>query len=159
AVTADPMKQATIGMLDTFLDTIVVCSMTGFALLVTGVWTSGATGAALTTAAFEKALPGMGGVVVAVSLTLFAFTTILSWCVYGERCAMYFFGDKAQMPFRVFFCLCAPMGILVQLDTVWLLADTCNALMAIPNLIGVLLMSPVVFKIVREYEAKNGLDK
>jgi len=152
AMTEAPLKQASIGMLDTFFDTIILCSMTAFALLVTGEWTGGLTGAALTTAAFEKALPGIGGIVVAACLTLFAFTTAMSWCVYGERCAIYFFGDKAQLPFRIIYCLSIPVGILTQLDLVWLIADTCNALMAIPNLVAILLLSPVLFRIVREEE-------
>lgn len=154
ASTNSPMTQATIGMLDTFVDTIVVCSLTAFALLLTGEWTDGQQGAAMTSAAFESVLPGIGSIMVAVCLSLFAFTTAMSWCVYGERCAIYFFGDKAQIPFRVVYCIAIPVGILVKLNLVWLLADTCNALMAIPNLIAILLLSPVLFKLVREEEAK-----
>ena len=154
ASTNSPMTQATIGMLDTFVDTIVVCSLTAFALLLTGEWTDGQQGAAMTSAAFESVLPGIGSVMVAVCLSLFAFTTAMSWCVYGERCAIYFFGDKAQIPFRVVYCIAIPVGILVKLNLVWLLADTCNALMAIPNLIAILLLSPVLFRLVREEEAK-----
>ncbi|HJD97596.1 sodium:alanine symporter family protein, partial [Mailhella massiliensis] len=136
ASTRSPMTQATIGMLDTFIDTIVVCSLTAFALLLTGEWCNGEEGAAVTSAAFESVLPGVGGLVVALCLSLFAFTTAMSWCVYGERCAIYFFGDRAQIPFRVVYCLAIPVGVLIKLDLVWLLADTCNALMAIPNLIA-----------------------
>lgn len=154
ASTKSPMTQATIGMLDTFIDTIVVCSLTAFALLVTGEWCNGQQGAAMTSAAFESALPGIGSMMVALCLTLFAFTTAMSWCVYGERCAIYFFGDRAQLPFRVVYCIAIPVGILTQLDLVWLLADTCNALMAIPNLIAILLLSPVLFRIVREEEGR-----
>ncbi len=154
ATSASPLTQASIGMLDTFLDTIVVCSMTGFAILVTGQWTSGETGAAMTSAAFESALPGFGALAVTVCLCLFAFTTALGWCVYGERCAIYFFGDKAQIPFRIVYTIAIPLGALVHLDLVWLLADTCNALMAIPNLIAILLLSPVLFRLVRE-DQKN----
>ena len=114
---------------------------------------AGVQGAALTSSAFENALPGFGGMAVAVCLTFFAFTTAMSWCVYGERCAIYFFGDKAQWPFRVVYCLAIPVGVLTQLDLVWLLADTCNALMAFPNLVAIAMLSPVIFKIVRENEA------
>ncbi|WP_446423905.1 alanine/glycine:cation symporter family protein [Mailhella sp.] len=153
AATNSPLTQASIGMLDTFIDTIVVCSMTAFAILVTGEWTSGVQGAALTTGAFEHALPGFGAMMVGICLSLFAFTTATSWCVYGERCAIYFFGDKAQWPFRIVYCLAIPTGILTQLDLVWLIADTCNALMAIPNLIAILMLSPVIFKLVKEHEA------
>lgn len=84
ATSASPLVQASIGMLDTFIDTIIVCTMTGFAILVTGQWTSGLTGAAMTSAAFETSLPGIGGIAVTICLTFFAFTTALGWCVYGE---------------------------------------------------------------------------
>lgn len=104
----------------------------------------------MTSAAFETSLPGIGGIAVTICLTFFAFTTALGWCVYGERCAIYFFGDKAQIPFRIVYCIAIPVGVLTQLDVVWLLADTCNALMAIPNLIAILLLSPVLFKLVKK---------
>ena len=159
ATSASPLVQASIGMLDTFIDTIIVCTMTGFAILVTGQWTSGLTGAAMTSAAFETSLPGIGGIAVTICLTFFAFTTALGWCVYGERCAIYFFGDKAQIPFRIVYCIAIPVGVLTQLDVVWLLADTCNALMAIPNLIAILLLSPVLFKLVKEDESKDSIFK
>ena len=159
ATSVSPLVQASIGMLDTFIDTIVVCTMTGFAILVTGQWTSGLTGAAMTSAAFETTLPGIGGIAVTICLTFFAFTTALGWCVYGERCSIYFFGDKAQVPFRIIYCIAIPVGVLTQLDVVWLLADTCNALMAIPNLIAILLLSPVLFKLVKEDESKDTIFK
>ena len=157
ATSASPLAQASIGMLDTFIDTIIVCSMTGFAILVTGQWTTGQTGAAMTTSAFESVFPGFGAIAVSICLTLFAFTTTLGWCVYGERCAIYFFGDKAQLPFRIIYCLAIPVGVLTQLDLVWLIADTCNALMAIPNLVAILLLSPVLFKLVREEKARDSM--
>ena len=157
--TSTPIRQATIGMLDVFITPMLVCSMTGFAILVTGQWTSGLTGAAMTSAAFETSLPGIGGIAVTICLTFFAFTTALGWCVYGERCAIYFFGDKAQIPFRIVYCIAIPVGVLTQLDVVWLLADTCNALMAIPNLIAILLLSPVLFKLVKEDESKDSIFK
>ena len=148
ATTKSPITQALIGMLDPFIDTIIVCTMTGFTILVTGQWCSGLVGAAIPSAAYEQALPGIGAIIVAVSLTLFAFTTVLGWSVYGDRCAIYLFGDKGQKPFRVLFCLVVPVGAVLKLDVVWLIADTFNALMAIPNLIGLLLLSPVIFKLV-----------
>lgn len=151
ATTKDPVNQALIGMLDAFIDTVIVCSMTGFAILVTGQWLSGLTGAALTASAFESALPGFGAILVTICLIPFAFTTTLGWCVYGERCVIYLFGDKGQKPFRVLYCLVIPIGAVLKLDVVWQIADTFNALMAIPNLFGILLLSPVVFKLVKEY--------
>ena len=149
--TSTPIRQATIGMLDVFITTMIVCSMTGFAILVTGEWTAvGAQGASLTARAFETALPGVGSAIVAISLVMFAFTTILGWCVYGERSAIFLFGDRVLKPFRILYTIVVPIGALAQLDLVWILADTFNALMAFPNLIGVLLLSPVVFKTVQE---------
>lgn len=151
-----PLVQASIGMLDVFIDTIIVCSMTGFVILVTGTWTAGSSAASMMTSmAFEQALPGVGQFAVTICLTFFAFTTILGWCVYGERCAIYLFGDRAQMVFRLFYCLAVGVGSVLALDAVWLLADTCNALMALPNLTGVLLLSPVLFKIVRDEVARD----
>lgn len=140
--TSTPIRQATIGMLDVFITTMIVCSMTGFAILVTGEWTAvGAQGASLTARAFETALPGVGSAIVAISLVMFAFTTILGWCVYGERSAIFLFGDRILKPFRILYTIVVPIGALAQLDLVWILADTFNALMAFPNLIGVLLLS------------------
>lgn len=156
AITANPVHQGLIGMLGTFIDTIIICSMTGFAILVTGQWASGLNGAAMTTAAFEQSLPGVGALIVAISLALFAFTTILGWCVYSERCVVYLAGDWALKPFRTLYTLVVPVGALAQLDFVWLLSDTFNALMAIPNLVALLLLSPVVFRVVKEYQrSKN----
>ncbi len=159
SLTNRPLEQASIGMLDTFVVTIIVCSMTGFAILVTGVWTAEPqfNPAILTSKAFGKVLPGFGDIAVAVCLIFFAFTTILGWCVYGERCAIYFFGDRGQIPFRIFYCLMVPVGVLVKLDLVWLIADTCNALMAFPNLIALLILSPAIFKFVKEESQKENI--
>lgn len=156
ATVKNPMTQALIGMLETFIDTLIVCTMTGFAILVTGKWTSGLTGAQLTTSAFEQALPGIGGVLVTVALTLFAFSTILGWCVYSERCIMYLFGERMLTPWRVLFTCIVPIGAVAQLDFVWLLSDTFNALMAIPNLLALLMLSPVVFRLIAEYFKGEG---
>ncbi|MFQ8890032.1 MAG: alanine:cation symporter family protein, partial [Bilophila wadsworthia] len=126
--TSTPIRQATIGMLDVFITTMIVCSMTGFAILVTGEWTAvGAQGASLTARAFETALPGVGSAIVAISLVMFAFTTILGWCVYGERSAIFLFGDRVLKPFRILYTIVVPIGALAQLDQVWILADTINA--------------------------------
>ncbi len=151
AATDSPVKQGFIGMLDVFIDTLIVCSMTGFVILVTDSWTLGLNGAALTARAFEASLPGLGSGIVAICLTFFALTTCLGWAVYGERCLIYLFGDKIQKAFRVVFCLVVPLGCLGKLDVVWIIADMFNALMAIPNLVGILLLSPVLFRLVDEY--------
>lgn len=150
AQTDDPVRQGVIAMLGTFIDTICICSVTGLAIVLTGVWTSGANGAALTSTAFEQAIVG-GNYIVSISLALFAFTTILGWSVYGERCVIYLLGEKFVLPFRLAWIMAIPLGALVELDFIWLLADTLNALMALPNLIALILLSPVVFKLSREY--------
>lgn len=156
ATVDNPVTMGLIGMLGTFIDTIIVCSMTGFAILVTGVWTSpDAAGATLTSTAFTNGLPsalqGWGNLLVTTALALFAFSTILGWCVYSERCWVYLLGDRALRPFRLIFTIVAPIGAVSQLDTAWLVADTLNALMAIPNLVGLLLLSPILFKLVKDY--------
>ncbi|WPJ94649.1 sodium:alanine symporter family protein [Coraliomargarita algicola] len=147
AQTNSPRQQGMIAMLGTFIDTIVICSMTGFAILLTGVWTSGESGAPLTSAAFETAFPGVGQLIVSISLATFAFTTLIGWSVYGERCVHYLFGEKSIWPFRILWTVAVPIGVLMELDFVWLMADTFNALMAIPNLIALLALSAVVVKI------------
>ncbi|MBB1075487.1 sodium:alanine symporter family protein [Rhodoferax sp. 4810] len=147
----DPVAQGTVAMIGTFIDTLVICTITGLVIIVSGEWTSGLTGAALSTSAFEHSLPGVGGYIVAIGLVLFAYTTILGWSVYGERCAEYLFGERVIVPFRVLWVLMIPVGALAQLDLIWLIADTLNALMALPNLVALLLLSPVVFRLTREY--------
>jgi AGCS family alanine or glycine:cation symporter len=140
-------------MLGTFIDTIVVCTMTGLVIISTGTWTSGKNGAALTAAAFESALPGVGGYVLALSLALFAYTTILGWAYYGERCWEFLLGERSEKPFRILWTIFAGLGAVMGLDAVWLVSDTLNALMAIPNLISLVVLSPVVVKLTREYFA------
>lgn len=150
AQTNNPVAQGLVAMLGTFIDTLIVCSITGLAIVVSGAWTSGENGAALTSYAFSHALP-MGNYIVAIALSVFAFTTILGWSVYSEKCVQYLFGIRAVKPFRVIWILVVPLGAVSSLDFIWLLADTLNAMMAIPNLIALALLSPVVFSLTREY--------
>lgn len=158
AMVKNPVKQGLLGMLDPFLDTIVVCSISALVILVADQWTApGITKAGagiLTAVSFDHALPGgFGSWLVTIGLVLFAFSTILGWGVYGERCVIYLFGHKAALPFRIFFTLVVPVGALSKLDLVWNLSDLFNGLMAIPNLIALLLLSPIVFKLAREFFA------
>jgi len=153
AETDNPVRQGTIAMLGTFIDTLIVCSITGLVIVVTGAWTSGETGAALSSAAFDHGLWGYGHLVVTFGLVLFAFTTVLGWSVYGEKCTEYLFGVKAILPFRVLWVIAIVVGATRELDFVWLLADTLNALMALPNLVALHLLSPVVFRLTQEYFA------
>lgn len=155
AQTKDPVRQGMVAMLGTFIDTIVICSITGLVIITSGEWTSGVSGAALTSAAFSHSLPGIGNYLVAIALAIFAFTTIIGWSFYGERCVEFLFGVKAIVPYRVLWIIAVPIGAGVSLDFIWLLADTLNAMMAIPNLIALALLSPVVFRLTREYFAAN----
>jgi len=158
AKTNDPVRQGTIAMLGTFIDTLIVCTITALVIVITGEWTSGVSGASLSSAAFGHALPGFGEWVVTLGLIVFAFTTMLGWSVYGERCVEYLFGVRSILPFRILWVLAIPLGATVKLAFVWLLADTLNALMAIPNLIALVLLGPVVFALTKEYFAKPGTE-
>lgn len=154
AQTSNPVRQGTVAMLGTFIDTIIICSITGLVIMVTGAWQSGENGASLSAHAFNVGLPGgWGQYIVSIGLAIFAFTTIIGWSFYGEKCTQFLFGEKSNVPFRVIWVLAIPLGTLpiVDLGSLWLVADTLNALMAIPNLIALLLLSPVVFKLTRDY--------
>ena len=155
AQTKGPVNQGLIAMLGTFIDTLIVCSITGLAIIASGAYTSGVSGAALTSLAFESSIPG-GGYFIAIALSIFAFTTILGWSFYSEKCVEFFFGPKMEMPFRILWCLAVPLGASADLGFIWLLADTLNAFMAIPNLIALALLSPIVFKLTKEFFASGG---
>lgn len=154
AQTKDPIRQGTVAMLGTFIDTIIICSITGLVIMVTGAWQSGENGASMSALAFNEGLPGgWGQYIVSIGLAVFAFTTIIGWSFYGEKCTQFLFGEKSNTPFRVLWVAAIPLGTLpiVDLGSLWLVADTLNAMMAIPNLIALLLLSPVVFKLTRDY--------
>ena len=150
ARTTDPVRQGSVAMLGTFIDTLLICTITALVIIISGLWTTGESGAALSSAAFDQSLPG-GAIIVTLGLVFFAFTTILGWSVYGLRCVEFLFGIKAVWPFRLLWVAAIPLGAVLKLDFVWLLADTLNALMALPNLLALILLAPVVFKLTREY--------
>jgi alanine or glycine:cation symporter, AGCS family len=150
ARTKEPVQQGMIAMLGTFIDTLVICTITGLVIVITDVWPSGVSGASLTSMAFASAFPG-GQYIVSLGLCLFAYTTMIGWSFYGERCAVFLCGSRIILPFRVAWVLAIPVGTLVELDMVWLIADTLNAFMAIPNLIALILLGPMVFRITGEY--------
>ncbi|WP_028575569.1 alanine/glycine:cation symporter family protein [Desulfonatronovibrio hydrogenovorans] len=139
-----PGRQALVSMTQTFIDTIIVCTITALAILTSGVLTTGLTGAALTTAAFNAGLPGHGGFIVAVGIMLFAYSTILGWCYYGEKCLEYLISVKAVIYYRYLFVFFVFVGAVAQLDFVWTFSDVMNGLMAVPNLVGLLALSGVV---------------
>lgn len=152
ARTNQPVQQGMIAMLGTFIDTLVVCTMTGLVIVIMDVLPSGVSGASLTSMAFAGAFPG-GEIIVTLGLCLFGFTTMIGWSFYGERCVVFLFGTRAILPFRLLWVIAIPVGTVVQLELVWLVADTLNAFMAIPNLIALLLLGPLVFRISRAYFA------
>jgi alanine or glycine:cation symporter, AGCS family len=156
AQTPGPVSQGLIAMLAPFIDTIIVCTFTALVILTSGAWTVGSTGAALTSNAFEATLPGVGHHIVSFALALFAFTTLIGWSYYSERSLEYLFGVRIIKPFRIAWCLAIIVGATMELAFVWLLADTLNALMAIPNLIALALLSPVVFALTREFFKTRG---
>lgn len=151
AKTKNPVRQGLIAMLGTFIDTIMVCSITALVILTAPVWQTGEAGASLTAMSFDSALPGYGQAIVSIALSIFAFTTILGWSFYGEKCFQFLFGTRSIMLYRVLFVLAVPVGALAQLGFIWLMADTFNAMMAIPNLIALALLSPVVFKLTKDF--------
>lgn len=155
ARTDHPVRQALVSMTGTFLDTIVVCSITGIVLVMGNMYMDGETGAALTTHTFDKLLPGPGGWIVTFGLIFFAYSTILGWCYYGEKCATYLFGDKCITPYRVIYVATVMMGTVASLDLVWAAADTFNGLMAIPNLIALLALSGVIIKETKDFKEKR----
>jgi AGCS family alanine or glycine:cation symporter len=157
ARTDSPVTQGTIAMMGTFIDTIIVCTITGLIITMSGLWNGELNGAPLTSSAFEKSLPHIGSHGVALGLSLFAFSTMLGWSFYGEKCVEFLFGSKVIKIYRYLWIVAVFLGTQLTLDFVWLLADTLNAMMAIPNLIALIFLSPIVFRITKKHfqEAKQ----
>lgn len=152
ASTDHPVRQGLYGIFEVFVDTIVVCLLTGMVVLLTGAWTSGANGAALSAKAFEIGLPGTWGhLVVSTGLITFAFSTIVGWAFYGETGVTYLFGTKAQLPYRLLWVVFVYLGATGSLQTVWGIADTLNGLMAVPNLIAIALSIGLLRRLIREF--------
>ncbi len=156
ATTDHPVRQAAYGIVEVFVDTIVVCLLTGLVILTTGAWSSGATGAELSAQAFQIGLPGTwGDMVVSTGLILFAFSTVVGWSFYGETAVIYLFGAGAGLPYRLVWVGFVFVGAIGGLEVVWGVSDTLNGLMAVPNLIAVLGSLPLLRKLMREFFAKN----
>lgn len=151
AKTKWPAEQGLISMTGTFIDTIIICSMTGLALVLTGVWQGDAAGAAMTSAAFASAYGFFGSQLLTIALVLFAFTTILGWNYYGERACIYLFGNKGVLPYRLIFIALIASGAFLKLEAIWILADIVNGLMAIPNLIALIALSGVIVAETNKY--------
>jgi AGCS family alanine or glycine:cation symporter len=142
-------------MTGVFFDTLIVCTMTALVILTSGEWNSGVSSSALTAAALQSVLPQAGGIIVALALAVFAYSTIIGWAYYGEQCIEYVFGLRARTPYRYMFCLVIVVGAVQKVAFVWDFSDTMNGAMAIPNLIGLLGLSGVVAKLTCEYWSKN----
>ena len=151
AKTEWPAEQGLISMTGTFIDSLIICSLTGFALILSGVWTSDLNGALMTQAAFSGVMPTVGPLFLTISLSLFAFTTILGWSYYGERCFEFLFGVKCINGYRALFVSMVLLGAFLKLELVWIIADIVNGLMALPNLIALVALSPVVVAETRLY--------
>ncbi|HFI0114158.1 TPA: alanine/glycine:cation symporter family protein [Streptococcus suis] len=152
----NPVEQGLISMTGTFIDTLIICTLTGLMILVTGQWSvAGLEGAPLTQAAFASVFGQPGALALTISLVLFAFTTILGWSYYGERCIEFLFGTKSILPYRLLFVAMVALGGYLKLDLIWTIADIVNGLMALPNLIALLALSPVIIKETRQYFAKK----
>lgn len=156
ARTREPVVQALVSMTQTFIDTVIICTFTGIAIVASGFWNLGQSGAVLTQLAFDASLPwGAGSLVVSLCLALFAFSTILGWCYYGERSVEFLGGVRVILPYRLLFVAATYLGAVRELDFVWLFSDVMNGLMALPNLVGLLLLSGVAAEETRRYLAAN----
>lgn len=156
ATTDNAVRQGLWGVFEVFIDTIVICTMTALVIIASGAWSSGVSGAALTTMAFDQSLPG-GGYIVSIGIVLFAFSTLIGWSYYGERGAEYLFGPKVIPIYRLIFIPFIVIGAVGGLELVWDIADTLNGLMAIPNLIGVVVLSGTVISLKKEFFKQEGL--
>jgi AGCS family alanine or glycine:cation symporter len=158
AKTKWPAEQGLISMTGTFIDIIIICTMTGLMLVVTEAWKSESVGAAMTQLAAGTVFPFWGPILLTIGLALFAFTTILGWNYYGERCMEYLVGIKGIMPYRIIFIGLVAVGPFLKLSAIWVLADIVNGLMAFPNLIALLALSGVVVKETQEYFAAENAE-
>ncbi|MEO6222717.1 MAG: sodium:alanine symporter family protein [Vicinamibacterales bacterium] len=155
AVTDHPIRQAMYGIFEVFVDTILICTTTGLVILLTGTWDQGISGAALSAKAFETGLPGTwGSLIVTSGVMLFAYSTLVGWSYYGETGAVYLFGARAAVPYRIAWLVFIYLGAVGSLHLVWDVADTLNGLMAIPNLIAILMSVPLLLRLQKEFFAK-----
>ena len=152
AQTDHPARQGLYGIFEVFVDTVLVCTVTGLAILVTDSWQSGMTGATLSGEAFRLGLPGVfGNTIVTSSLLLFSFSTLIGWSYYGETGIVYLFGAKAALPYRLLWLVFIYLGATGSLQLIWSVSDTLNGLMAIPNLVSVLFSIPILLKLKKEF--------
>jgi AGCS family alanine or glycine:cation symporter len=158
AKTDKPVREGLVAMLGPFIDTIIICTMTALVIILAGNWTS-IEGAELTSNSFEHFLPGVGHIIVSIGLIFFAFSTLVTWSYYGEKGFEYLFGRKRNIIYRWIFLVFIPLGAAIKIQLVWSLSDIGNALMAAPNLIAILLLSPILVKMTREYFIEHKASK
>ncbi len=157
AKTKHPVRQGMMGTVEVFIDTLMVCTITSLVIVITNSLGTGLTSTALTAHAFNTVLRGFGGPIVAIGSFLFGYSTIITWCYYGQTCCRFILGPSVVMPYAWIFIVLAFLGAVVEVPFVWLLTDTLNGLMAIPNLIGLIFLSTVVAKEVEDYFSKPEL--
>ena len=158
ARTNEPVREGLVAMMEPFIDTLVICTLTGLVIVVTGAWQESSDalmGAALTAHAFSNTIGDAGAMVVGIGLTLFAYSTIIAWSYYGDRSAYYLFGEKAVLPYRVVYTLLVVVGAAVPLKLVWNIADVTNILMALPNLLGLILLAGLVSRLKNDYFSRS----
>jgi AGCS family alanine or glycine:cation symporter len=166
AKTDEPVREGTVAMMGPYIDTITICTLTGLAIVVTGVWDAvdaggkalSLNGAPLTSLAFERGLyflGGYGGYIVTAAVLLFATSTMISWSYYGDRSIQYLFGDKVIVPYRLLFCIMIFWGATNRLELVWTFGDIGLGVMTIPNLIALIALSGVVVKMTNDYYSKD----
>ena len=151
AKTPHPARQGTIAMVGVMIDTLIICSMTGIVIVMTGSLETGLTSTALTAHAFASVLGGVGGPIVAIGSLLFGYSTIITWCYYGQQCARYIVGPSIVKPYAWLFVIVAFLGSIAKVPLIWLLTDMLNGAMAIPNLIGLLFLSGVMAQELKDY--------
>jgi alanine or glycine:cation symporter, AGCS family len=144
ARTNDPVKQALVSMTQTFIDTLVVCTMTALVILTATSWTQGVDAGELTSVSMAETLGNNGSIIIAIATAFFAFSTLIGWSYYGEKAIEFLFGGNAIRIYRLFFTLAVMVGAVTSLEFVWNFSDLMNGLMAIPNLIGLLLLSKII---------------
>ncbi len=151
AKTPHPARQGTIAMVGVLIDTLIICSMTGIVIVMTGSLETGLTSTALTAHAFASVLGGIGGPIVAIGSLLFGYSTIITWCYYGQQCARYIVGPSIVKPYAWLFVIVAFFGAIAKVPFIWLLTDMLNGAMAIPNLIGLVFLSGTMAKELKDY--------
>jgi len=152
AKTDNPVRQGFWGMMEVFVDTLVICTTTALVIIVTGSWTSGNTGTMLTMEAFSKLFgKTVGYSIVVICIVLTAYSTNLTWCFYGETCTAFLFGHSIRIFYRILWLPFVLVGALGKLEIIWSICDTLNGLMALPNIIALIILSPVVFKLTKDY--------